>query len=241
MSYGHTKTQQARADWVKSLKQVVFACQHNGEKLVPNWKNPDLKAQYDSSDVVPSTKKEDIIKDSTLNALLSTLTLMSPAQKIPDLAHRGNKGCGGQSDLSPKYPSTNDPTNRMLISSTVKKIVGSPLCSASSIVKVKTPLGNQSLASPHPHSDSLSKSPSPPPADIIINTSRNFSSKDQEKLLIGSKSGSMLIQQSNFSPLESNLKESHTYPPNYQCSIFNVFSEGTIPKSYLQLTSSNII
>ncbi|CAH7687944.1 hypothetical protein PPACK8108_LOCUS22815 [Phakopsora pachyrhizi] len=142
---------------------------------------------------------------------------MSPAQKIPDLAHRGNKGCGGQSDLSPKYPSTNDPTNRMLI-------VGSPLCSASSIVKVKTPLGNQSLASPHPHSDSLSKSPSPPPADIIINTSRNFSSKDQEKLLIGSKSGSMLIQQSNFSPLESNLKESHTYPPNYRAQ-FSTFSQ----------------
>ncbi|KAI8458720.1 hypothetical protein BY996DRAFT_6410683 [Phakopsora pachyrhizi] len=245
--------QSTLATYVSSCKTTSLIHLTDLQACAKLEKNPDLKAQNDSSDVVPSTKKEDTIKDSTRNALLSTLTLMSPAQKIPDLAHSSNEGCGGQSDSSPKYPSTNDPTNRVLvtslssrirkISSTGNKIVGSPIRSASSIVKVKTPLGNQSPASPHPHSDSLSKPPSPPPVDTIINTSRNFSSKDQEKLTIGSKSGSMLMQLSNSSPLESNLKESHTYPPNYrtQFSTFSQKEQSLNPTSNLPAaTSSNL-
>ncbi|KAI8445574.1 hypothetical protein BY996DRAFT_6423923 [Phakopsora pachyrhizi] len=85
------------------------------------------------------------IKDSTRKALLSTTTLMLPAQKIPDIAP----------------------------------------AAINSKVKFKTPWCNQSPASSkviqHPHSNLPSKSPSPPPADIIIDTSINFSPNDQEK------------------------------------------------------------
>ncbi|CAH7686575.1 hypothetical protein PPACK8108_LOCUS21243 [Phakopsora pachyrhizi] len=55
--------------------------------------------------------------------------------------------------------------------------------------------------------DLLSKSPSPSLADIIIYTSKNFSPNNQEKHIICSRSGSMLIQQSNYSLMESNLNE----------------------------------